>query len=127
MINCHYSIMIFMKILNYLSLPLHDGKKILIFIFRKIAKIMKIFFFLQNLILKKKRHILMKSFSAIHKLVSDSSSVIFLKIWIIVNFIRTHVQDHLQFSIVSSLLFKILQLYSCQYLSIFSQISLFES
>ena len=70
---------------------------------------------------KMRSYILMKSFSIIHVLVSDSSNAIFLKIWIIANFIRTHVQDHLQFSIVSSLLFKILQLYSCQYLSIFQK------
>ena len=78
--------------------------------------------FIQKILIdseKMRSCILMKLLSAIHVLVSDSSNVIFLNIWIIVNFIRTHVQDHLQFSIVSNLLFKILQLYSCQYLLIF--------
>ena len=67
------------------------------------------FTFIQKILIdseKMRSCILMKSLSAIHVSVSDSSNVIFLKIWIIVNFIRTHVPDHLQFSIVSNLLFK---------------------
>ena len=59
----------------------------------------------------------MKCFTIIHVFVSISSNVKIIKIWIIVNFIRVYDQDHVQFSIVSYLLFKILQLYICQYLS----------
>ena len=62
--------------------------------------------------------ILMKSFSVIHVFVSDSSNVIFIRIWKILNFIRTNVQDHHQFSIVRYFHFVVLQLYSYQFQSL---------
>ena len=101
----------------------------LIFIFKKNPKSWRYLLFLRESDSGKKikTYILMKWSTTYHKLVSISSNVKILKILTIVNFIRVYDQDHLQFSIVSNLLFKILQLYSCQYLSIFSQISLFES
>ena len=48
----------------------------------------------------------MKWFTIIHLLVSVSSNGKIIKIWIIVNFIRIYDQVHVQFSIVSYLLFK---------------------
>ena len=69
----------------------------------------------------------MKWFTIIHLLVSISSNVKILKIWIIFNFIRIYDQNHLQFSVVSYLLFKDFNYILVNVCRFFLQILLFES